>query len=72
MAGFELPVSAIRRMIAGAVQVILQQDRLPDGRRVVSSIVEIARSPAGDIALRPVYLLTDSGGPATLAQADRA
>ena len=32
MAGFELPVTAIRRMIAGAVQVVVQQDRMPDGR----------------------------------------
>ncbi len=70
MAGFELPVSAIRRMIAGAVQVILQQDRLPDGRRVVSSIVEIARSPAGDIGLRKVFRLNDLDSPATPSLAD--
>ncbi len=54
MAGFELPVAAIRRMLAGAVQVIVQQDRLPDGRRVVTSIVELERSPRGEIGLRPV------------------
>jgi pilus assembly protein CpaF len=60
MAGFELPVSAIRRMIAGAVQVIVQQDRLSDGRRVVSSIVEIVRSPAGDLELRRMYRRQDT------------
>jgi pilus assembly protein CpaF len=57
MAGFELPVAAIRRMLAGAVQVIVQQDRLPDGRRVVTSIVELERSPRGEIGLRPVFAL---------------
>ena len=59
MAGFELPVAAIRRMIAGAVQVVVQQDRMPDGRRVVTSIVELERSPAGEIGLRPVFRLNE-------------
>jgi pilus assembly protein CpaF len=62
MAGFELPVTAIRRMIAGAVQVILQQDRLPDGRRVVTSIVELDRSPRGGIGLRVVFSASETGG----------
>jgi pilus assembly protein CpaF len=60
MAGFELPVAAIRRMIAGAVQVIVQQDRMPDGRRVLTSIVELERSPRGEIGLRPVFVLNES------------
>ncbi len=60
MAGFELPVTAIRRMIAGAVQVVVQQDRMPDGRRVVTSIVELERSPRGEIGLRPVFVLNEA------------
>ena len=60
MAGFELPVAAIRRMIAGAVQVVVQQDRMPDGRRVLTSIVELERSPRGEIGLRPVFVLNES------------
>ena len=60
MAGFDLPVTAIRRMIAGAVQVVLQQDRMPDGRRVVTSIVELERSPRGEIGLRPVFALNEA------------
>jgi pilus assembly protein CpaF len=60
MAGFELPVAAIRRMIAGAVQVVVQQDRMPDGRRVLTSIVELERSPRGEIGLRPVFVLNEA------------
>ena len=60
MAGFDLPVTAIRRMIAGAVQVVVQQDRMPDGRRVVTSIVELERSPRGEIGLRPVFALNEA------------
>ena len=57
MAGFELPVAAIRRMLAGAVQMIVQQDRLSDGRRVVTSIVELERSPRGEIGLKTLYAM---------------
>jgi pilus assembly protein CpaF len=64
MAGFELPVTAIRRMIAGAVQVVVQQDRMPDGRRVVTSIVELERSPRGEIGLRPVFALNEAASAA--------
>jgi hypothetical protein len=60
MAGFELPVAAIRRMIAGAVQVVVQQDRMPDGRRVVTSIVELERSTRGEIGLRPIFVLNEA------------
>ena len=60
MAGFELPVAAIRRMIAGAVQVIVQQDRMPDGRRAVTSIVELERTAGGEIGLQPVFVLAGS------------
>jgi pilus assembly protein CpaF len=41
MAGVELPVSAIRRQIAGAVNVLCQLSRLRDGSRKVTSITEI-------------------------------
>jgi len=64
MAGFELPVTAIRRMIAGAVQVVVQQDRMPDGRRVVTSIVELERSPRGEIGLRPVFAWNEAASAA--------
>ncbi len=37
MAGFELPVRAIREQIASALDLILQVSRLPDGRRVITA-----------------------------------
>ncbi|HSB91225.1 MAG TPA: CpaF/VirB11 family protein, partial [Anaerolineales bacterium] len=55
MAGFELPVSAIRRMIAGAVELMVQQDRLADGRRVVTAIVERALGAAGEVRWRSCF-----------------
>lgn len=55
MAGFDMPISAIRRMIAGAVEIILQQDRLSDGRRVITAICEMAGETADDISLELLF-----------------
>jgi pilus assembly protein CpaF len=41
MAGMELPVRAIREQIASAVDIIVQLTRFSDGRRRVTSIVEV-------------------------------
>lgn len=55
MAGFEMPITAIRRMIAGAVELIMQQDRLNDGRRVVTAIYALRRISPVDLELRPLF-----------------
>ena len=62
MAGFDLPVSAIRRMIAGAIELIVQQDRLADGRRVVTGVVEMVRGEAGDQRLVPRFVYDPRSG----------
>jgi pilus assembly protein CpaF len=62
MAGFDLPVSAIRRMIGGAIEIIVQQDRLPDGRRVVTAITEMARGDGGEMRLRPRFTFDAAAG----------
>jgi pilus assembly protein CpaF len=41
MAGFDLPVRAIREQIAGAVDCIVQVARMKDGSRKVTSIAEV-------------------------------
>lgn len=62
MAGFDMPVSAIQRMIAGAIELILQQDRLPDGRRVVSAVHQLTVSPAREITFKPVAIFNVEQG----------
>ena len=54
MAGQELPLNAIRDQIARAIQLVVQQTRLPDGRRVVTAIDEITGLETGQIQLQPV------------------
>jgi len=48
MAGFDLPVKAIREQIASAVDVIVQIERMRDGSRKVVSITEVV-GMEGDI-----------------------
>ncbi len=55
MAGFDMPVSAIRRMISGAVEIVIQQDRLSDGRRVITAIMSVDRSNLEQINLMPRF-----------------
>jgi pilus assembly protein CpaF len=46
MAGVELPLAAIREQIRRAIDVIVHQDRAPDGRRVITAVK--AMRPSGD------------------------
>jgi pilus assembly protein CpaF len=48
MAGMGLPVASIRAQIASAITVVMQLQRMPDGRRRVTSIDEI-RGMEGDV-----------------------
>jgi pilus assembly protein CpaF len=63
MAGFDLPLRAIRDQIASAIDVIVQLDRLPDGRRVTSSICEVQGVEGERIQLLDVFRSDGSGGP---------
>ena len=42
MAGFELPMVAVRKQIASAINIIVQLNRLEDGSRRVTSIQEVS------------------------------
>jgi len=55
MAGFELPVKAIREQIASAINVIVQLERQPDGSRKVTSVQEIQGMEGDVILLQEVF-----------------
>jgi pilus assembly protein CpaF len=55
MAGFELPVRAIREQIAAAINLICHLDRMPDGRRVVTSVTEIQGMEGDTILLQDIF-----------------
>jgi pilus assembly protein CpaF len=55
MAGFELPVRAIREQIASAINVIVQLERQNDGSRKVTSVQEIQGMEGDVILLQEVF-----------------
>ena len=54
MAGKDLPLLAIRDQIARAIQLIVQQTRLRDGRRMVTAVDELTGLESGQIQLQPL------------------
>jgi pilus assembly protein CpaF len=56
MAGFDLPLSAIREQIASAVDLIIHQQRCADGKRRVVSIVEVSGIESGVIQTQPIFV----------------
>jgi pilus assembly protein CpaF len=55
MAGYDLPVRAIREQIASAVHLIMHLDRMPDGRRVVTSLTELQGMEGDTVLLQEVF-----------------
>ncbi len=61
MAGFDLPMRAIREQIAAAIDVVIQVDRLPDGRRVVTSLAEVQGLEGDVILLQDIFVFRTDG-----------
>ncbi|CAM3704223.1 FHA domain-containing protein [Bordetella sputigena] len=56
MAGMDLPLAAVREHIASSIHLIVQQARLPDGRRLITAIVEVTGMEAGRIQTQPLFI----------------
>jgi pilus assembly protein CpaF len=55
MAGYELPVKAIRQQVASALDLIIQLDRLDDGTRHVTAVTEVQRMEGDAITLQNLF-----------------
>ena len=55
MAGFDLPVKAIREQISSALDVIVQLDRLSDGSRRVTKVSEVVGMEGQIVTLQDVF-----------------
>jgi pilus assembly protein CpaF len=62
MAGFDLPIRAIREQVASAVDVIVQLTRLRDGTRRVTHITEVDGMEGDKITLQDIFLFDFSAG----------
>ncbi len=61
MAGMDLPAKAIREQIASAVNLIVQQSRLSDGSRKVTSITEVVGMQGDVVTLQEIFAFRRSG-----------
>lgn len=57
----EIPVSAVRGYIENAIDIVVQIDRLQDGRRKVTSISEVVGVEDGNINLKPIFVYVQKG-----------
>jgi pilus assembly protein CpaF len=61
MAGFDLPVAAIREQMASALHVIVQLARLSDGTRKVVNLTEVAGMEGPIITLQDIFVFRQTG-----------
>ena len=61
MSGMELPVSAIREMVASAIDIIVQQTRFSDGSRRIINITEITGVESGIVSLQDIFKYQQDG-----------
>ena len=57
MASIDIPFEAVRAQIASAVNLIVHQARMPDGRRKVAQIAEVVGYDSNGAILRDIFLL---------------
>ena len=56
MAGFELPVKAIREQVTSAVDLIVHQSRLRDGSRKIVNISEVVGMEGDTVTLQDIFV----------------
>lgn len=61
MAGFELPVKAIRQQFASAIHVLVQAQRLTGGPRKLISITEVAGMEGDIITMQDIFSFEQTG-----------
>jgi pilus assembly protein CpaF len=55
MAGFELPMRAIRQQVASALDLVIHLERVEDGSRRITAITEVQRMESEVITLQDVF-----------------
>ena len=61
MAGMDMPLKVVRQQIASAVDLIVQQSRLSDGSRKVTSITELAGMEGDTVVLTDIFKFEQTG-----------
>jgi pilus assembly protein CpaF len=61
MAGMDLPINVVRKQVASAVDLIVQQTRLKDGSRRVIAVSEVAGMEGDTIVLSDIFKFKQEG-----------
>jgi len=61
MAGYDLPVRAIREQIASAIDVIMHTERLRDGTRKTVTVTEVAGMEGDVVTLTDIFIFEQTG-----------
>jgi pilus assembly protein CpaF len=61
MAGFDLPVRAIREQVASALHLIVHTERLHDGSRKVVRVTEVQRMEGDQVTLQDLFVFNVHG-----------
>lgn len=61
MAGYDLPIKAIRQQLSSAVNVIIQANRLQGGPRRVTHITEITGMEQDTVVMQDIYKFNQTG-----------
>jgi len=61
LAGFDIPLRIVREQIASAVDLIVQQSRLRDGSRKVTSITEVIGMEGEVVVLNEIFKFQETG-----------
>jgi pilus assembly protein CpaF len=57
MAGYDIPMAAIRQQISRAVNLIVQMRRTPEGLRQINAITEVSGIADGAVVLNDIFVL---------------
>jgi pilus assembly protein CpaF len=61
MAGFELPIRAVRQQVASALELIVHLERMDDGTRKITTITEVGRMEGDVIMLQDLFTFEFEG-----------
>lgn len=61
MAGMDLPLQVVRKQIASAIDLIVQQARLRDGSRKIVSITEVQGTDGNAVTLQDIFTFVEEG-----------
>jgi pilus assembly protein CpaF len=61
MAGYDIPMRALRQQVASAIQVVVQVQRLTGGKRRVTRVSEISGMEGDQIQMHDIFAFEQTG-----------